>query len=249
MNWSAVDAALFDLDGVLTPTSEVHMRAWAEVFDAFLATRGLAEPFTDADYFAYVDGKPRYDAVRAFLASRGIDLPEGSTDDPPGAGTVRGLGNLKNDAFLETLHRDGMAAYPGSVRLLDWLGGHGVAVAVVSSSRNAAAVLEAAGLADRFDVVVDGQVAAAEDLPGKPAPDTYRYAARLLHVPYDRAVVLEDALSGVAAGRAGGFAAVVGVDRGVGAEALREAGADKVVADLADLVPPESAAPPAVRHP
>ena len=213
------------------------MRAWSDMFNEFLSGRGIAEPFTDDDYFAFVDGKPRYDAVRTFLASRGIQLPEGAIDDPPQAETVGGLGNRKNDAFLATLHRDGITAYAGSVRLLDWLAERGILVAVVSSSRNAGSVLEAAGLADRLPVVVDGLVAAAELLPGKPAPDTYEYAARLLGVPYERAVVVEDALSGVAAGQAGDFAAVVGVDRGAGADALRGAGADLVVSDLAELLP------------
>ena len=237
MNWSPVSAALFDLDGVLTPTAEVHLRAWSDMFNNFLSARGIAEPFTDDDYFAFVDGKPRFDAVRTFLASRGIELPEGTIDDPPQAESVGGLGNRKNDAFLAALHRDGITAYPGSVRLLDWLAERGIPVAVVSSSRNAGPVLAAAGLADRLPVVVDGLVAAAERLPGKPAPDTYEYAARLLGVPCQQALVVEDALSGVAAGRAGEFAAVVGVDRGAGADALREAGADLVVSDLAELLP------------
>ena len=237
MNWSPVSAALFDLDGVLTPTAEVHLRAGSDMFNNFLSARGIAEPFTDDDYFAFVDGKPRFDAVRTFLASRGIELPEGTIDDPPQAESVGGLGNRKNDAFLAALHRDGITAYPGSVRLLDWLAERGIPVAVVSSSRNAGPVLAAAGLADRLPVVVDGLVAAAERLPGKPAPDTYEYAARLLGVPCQQALVVEDALSGVAAGRAGEFAAVVGVDRGAGADALREAGADLVVSDLAELIP------------
>lgn len=236
LDWRSVDAALFDLDGVITPTAEVHMRAWAELFEQVLAEAGAAA-WSDADYFAHVDGRQRYDGVRAVLASRGLTLPEGDPGDPPQARTVHGLGNRKNDAFLTVLHRDGIAGYPGSLRLLEWLAGQGIAAALVSSSRNARAVLEAAGLADRFPVVVDGLVAAARRLPGKPAPDTYRYAARLLGVPYDRAVVVEDAVSGVAAGHAGGFAAVIGVDRGVGEAALRDAGADLVIADLADLVP------------
>ncbi len=207
------------------------------MFNTFLSARGVTGPFTDADYFTYVDGRPRYEAVGLFLASRGIELPEGTSDDPAEALTVRGLGNRKNDAFLETLHRDGIAPYPGSVRLLDWLEQRGTRYAVVSSSRNAVQVLQAAGLADRIPVVVDGLVAAAEGLAGKPAPDTYQYAARLLGVACERSIVVEDALSGVAAGRAGGFAGVVGVDRGVGADALREAGADLVVSDLVELVP------------
>lgn len=231
------DAALFDLDGVLTPTAEVHMRAWAEMFNSFLAGRGLTEPYTDADYFAYVDGKPRYDGVRSFLASRGITLPEGEPTDPPEAETVCGLGNRKNGAFSAVLARDGVAPYPGSVRLLDHLAARGVAMAVVSSSQNAPMVLRAAGLDGRFDIVVDGKLARAERLPGKPAPDTYLYAADALGVPKERAVVFEDAVSGVQAGRAGAFGLVVGVDRGVGAQTLIDEGADLVVADLEELLP------------
>lgn len=231
------DAALFDLDGVLTPTAEVHMRAWAEMFNSFLVGRGLTEPYTDADYFAYVDGKPRYDGVRSFLASRGITLPEGEPTDPPEAETVCGLGNRKNGAFSAVLARDGVAPYPGSVRLLDHLAARGVAMAVVSSSQNAPMVLRAAGLDGRFDIVVDGKLARAERLPGKPAPDTYLYAADALGVPKERAVVFEDAVSGVQAGRAGAFGLVVGVDRGVGAQTLIDEGADLVVADLEELLP------------
>lgn len=231
------DAALFDLDGVLTPTAEVHMRAWAEMFNSFLAGRGLTEPYSDADYFAYVDGKPRYDGVRSFLASRGITLPEGEPTDPPEAETVCGLGNRKNGAFSAVLARDGVAPYPGSVRLLDHLAARGVAMAVVSSSQNAPMVLRAAGLDGRFDIVVDGKLARAERLPGKPAPDTYLYAADALGVPKERAVVFEDAVSGVQAGRAGAFGLVVGVDRGVGAQTLIDEGADLVVADLEELLP------------
>ena len=237
MNWSGVDAVLFDLDGVLTPTADVHRQAWATMFDDFLVGRGDLRPFTDDDYFEHVDGKPRYDAVRGFLASRGVVLVEGDVSDPPELETVHGIGNRKNDAFLATLRRDGIAAYPGSLRLLEWLEQRGIRCAVVSSSRNAGPVLEAAGLAGRFPVLVDGLVAAARQLPGKPAPDTYQYAAAQLGVADARAVVVEDALSGVAAGRAGDFAAVIGVDRGAGAAELLAAGADLVVADLAELVP------------
>jgi beta-phosphoglucomutase family hydrolase len=229
-------AVLFDLDGVLTPTAEVHMRAWDEMFNAFLAERRQA-PYTDADYFAHVDGKPRFDGVRDMLATRGIVLPEGSDDDPPDAETVRGLGNRKNAVFSALLERDGVQPYPGSVRLLDRLRERGVPLAVVSSSRNAPAVLSAAGLLDRFDVVVDGAVATADELAGKPAPDTFVAAARRLDVAPADAVVMEDAVSGVAAGRAGDFGLVVGVDRGVGEQALLEAGADVVVSDLAEFVP------------
>jgi beta-phosphoglucomutase family hydrolase len=229
-------AVLFDLDGVLTPTAEVHMRAWDQMFNAFLSARGEQRAYTDADYFAHVDGKPRYDGVRDMLATRDIVLPEGSPDDPPDAETVSGLGNRKNAVFASLLETEGVQPYPGSVRLLDRLRERDVPQAVVSSSRNAPAVLEAAGLADRFDVVVDGAVAAAEGLTGKPAPDTFVAAARRLGVAPADAVVMEDAVSGVAAGRAGRFGLVVGVDRGVGEQALLDAGADVVVRDLAELV-------------
>jgi beta-phosphoglucomutase family hydrolase len=230
-------AVLFDLDGVLTPTAEVHMRAWDEMFNRFLAERGGQQPYTDADYFAHVDGKPRYDGVRDMLATRDITLPEGSPDDPPEAETICGLGNRKNTLFSAILETDGVQPYPGSVHALDRLRERSVPVAVVSSSRNAPAVLAAAGLRERFDVVVDGAVAAADGLAGKPAPDTFVAAARRLGVDPGDAVVVEDAVSGVAAGRAGSFGLVVGVDRGVGERALLDAGADVVVSDVAELVP------------
>lgn len=239
--WGSHEAVLFDLDGVITPTAEVHMRAWAEMFNSFLsesdAGGGERAPYEDADYFAHVDGKPRFDGVRDFLASRGIELPEGEPDDAGDRLTVKGLGNRKNDAFNAVLARDGVTAYPGSVALLDHLRDLGVPLAVVSSSANAPAVLEAAGLADRFRTVVDGRVASEQGLPGKPAPDTFVRAAEVLGTTPAHAVVLEDAVSGVRAGRAGDFALVVGVDRGAGAQVLTDAGADLVVPDLADLVP------------
>ncbi|MDX5319365.1 MAG: beta-phosphoglucomutase family hydrolase [Actinomycetes bacterium] len=235
MDWTPYDAVLFDLDGVITPTAELHMRAWAEMFNAFLDSHGVEEPYTDDDYFAYVDGKPRYDGVRSFLQSRGIDLPEGDPSDPPEAETVCGLGNRKNDVFNAVLARDGIAAYPGSLRLLEVLAERGIKVAVVSSSKNAPTVLEAAGLADRFPVVVDGSVAADLALPGKPRPETFLHAAEEVGVPAGRAVVVEDAVSGVAAGRAGNFGLVVGVDRGAGEQTLLDSGADVVVADLEEL--------------
>jgi beta-phosphoglucomutase family hydrolase len=237
VNWEDYDAALFDLDGVLTPTADVHMLAWNKMFSEFLTARGVEEPYTDADYFAFVDGKPRYDGVRSFLASRGIELPEGDPDDDVTAETVCGLGNRKNDAFSAVLAEDGVEAYPGSVVLLDHLASVGVKIAVVSSSRNAPAVLTGAGLRDRFEVVVDGNVASARGLQGKPSPDTFVAAAEELGASVDRSVVLEDALSGVAAGHAGHFGLVVGVDRGVGADKLTQAGADVVVNELDELVP------------
>jgi len=237
VNWDDYDAALFDLDGVLTPTADVHMRAWQELFSSYLAEHGLGEPYVESDYFDYIDGKPRYDGVRSMLESRGITLPEGEPSDPPTSETVCGLGNRKNDVFAAVLAAEGVDPYPGSVALLDRLATRGTKVAVVSSSRNAPAVLAAAGLADRFSVVVDGTVAASLRLPGKPAPDTFAYAAARLGVSIERSVVVEDAISGVEAGEAGGFGLVIGVDRGVGAERLRAAGADVVVRDLADVVP------------
>lgn len=242
VDWAHIDAILLDLDGVLTPTAEIHERAWATMFDGFLRRRAAATdtafvPFGADDYLAYVDGKPRFDGVRSFLESRGIALPEGHPDDPPGDDTVAALGNAKNAAFQQVLRADGIAAFPGSVRFLDEARAAGKQVAVVSSSRNAPEVLAAAGLAPRFAVVVDGAVAAAEGLAGKPAPDTFLAAARRLGATPARAAVVEDALSGVAAGRAGGFAAVIGVDRGAGRAALLDAGADVVVGDLAELLP------------
>lgn len=231
------DAALFDLDGVLTPTAMVHMAAWAKMFNEFLSEQGIDRPYTDEDYFTYVDGKPRYDGVRSFLESRELSLPEGDPSDPPEAETICGLGNRKNKVFSAVLGAEGVTPYPGSVALVDYLIAQGKAVAVVSSSANARDVLAAAGLSDRFGLVVDGVLARREALPGKPAPDTYRYAAHSLGVPAYRAVVFEDAVSGVAAGHAGDFGLVIGVDRGVGAEELITHGADLVVTDLADLLP------------
>lgn len=227
------DAYLFDLDGVLTPTVDLHRRAWAETFGAFLAARGLA-PYREAEYFASLDGRSRFAGVRALLDARGLPLPEGVPGDAD-LDSVIGIGNRKNLAFTEVLERDGIAAYPGSLVLLDRLARLGRPLAVVSSSRNAEAVLAAAGLRDRFAAVVDGAVAEREGLPGKPAPETFLRAAELLGVAPARAVVFEDAGSGVAAGRAGGFGLVVGVDRGAGRDALTAAGADVVVADLAEL--------------
>lgn len=230
-------AHLFDLDGVITPTAEVHMHAWARMFEEFLTSRGVAEPYTDADYFAHVDGRPRYDGVRALLVSRGITPPEGEDSDPgdqpAGEETVRGLGNRKNDLVLTLLRSEGVAPYPGTVAFLDALPA-GARLAIVSSSRNAEEVLAAAGLQDRFEFIVDGNVAAREGLPGKPGPDTFLRAAQLLGVEPMQAVVYEDAVSGVRAGAAGSFGAVIGVDRGAGAAELA-AGATLVVADLEEI--------------
>jgi beta-phosphoglucomutase family hydrolase len=237
-----IRACLFDLDGVLTQTSKVHAAAWKEMFDAYLSDHAERSgerlvPFDQvADYEKYVDGKPRADGTRSFLASRGVELPEGGPADPPGAETVYGLGNRKNEIVLRRIRSDGVDAYPGSVRYVRALRDAGVPRAVVSSSANCADVLIAAGIADLFETRIDGQVAQREQLRGKPAPDTFLAGARALGVPPGEAVVFEDALAGVEAGRAGGFGYVIGVDRLGQADALRAHGADIVVTDLADLM-------------
>jgi beta-phosphoglucomutase family hydrolase len=228
-------ALLFDLDGVLTPTADVHMRAWSRLFTPYLAARGVA-PYTEQDYFAYIDGKPRYDGVRSLLDSRGIDLPQGTPDDAPEADTVCGLGNRKNAEFTAELTEHGVEPYPGSLRFLVAAIDAGLSVAVVSSSANATQVLRTAGILDRFPVIVDGLVARADGLAGKPAPDTYLDAASRFGLTPAECVVVEDATSGVEAGRNGAFGLVIGVDRGAGADALREHGADVVVRDLDELV-------------
>ena len=236
-----IAACLFDLDGVLTKTALVHAAAWATTFDEFLAERArrAGEPFVAfdrrADYGAYVDGKRRADGVRDFLASRGIHLPEGTPDDGPDAATVNGVGNRKNQLVQELIRRDGVEVYPGSVAYLRQVREAGLATAVVSSSANTAEVLHVTGLTDRFDVRVDGVVARQLSLPGKPAPDTFLRAARELSVDPAHAAVFEDALAGVAAGRAGRFGFVVGVDRLDQAQQLRDGGADVVVNDLSEL--------------
>jgi beta-phosphoglucomutase family hydrolase len=232
------DAVLFDLDGVLTPTADVHMRAWQSMFSDFLLRKGITEPYLSSDYFDYIDGKPRYEGVRSFLNSRGIALPDGEPSDPPTADTVCGLGNRKNEVFAALLADEGVLPYPGTAELLDQLDERGTKMAVVSSSRNAPSVLEAAGLQERFSVVIDGAVAGDLGLAGKPSAETFVHAATELGANVTRSAVIEDALSGVAAGKAGGFGLVVGIDRGVGSDRLTEAGADLVVRDLAELVSP-----------
>lgn len=232
MDHSGVDAVLFDLDGVITPTAEKHMQAWNRMFTAYFAERGI-EPYSDDDYFRYIDGKPRVEGIASMLAARGIVLENG--DDDATADTVNGLGQRKNVIFRELL-AEGIEAYAGSVDYLDALDAAGIASCIVSSSKNAVPVLKAAGLRDRFEVIVDGLVAAAEEIPGKPQPDTYLRGAELLGVPAERCVVIEDAVSGVQAGAAGGFARVVGVDRGAGRQTLLDEGADIVVVDLAELI-------------
>lgn len=240
------DAVLFDLDGVITSTARQHFAAWKQTFDDFLRARAGGddvpfEQFDEDDYNRHVDGLPRYEGVRRFLASRGIALDEGAPADAPQADTVHGLGNRKNALVNEIIAREGVEAYAGSVAVLRDLRAKGVKTAVVSSSRNCLAVLKAARLEDQFDTRVDGVIADELGLPGKPAPDTYLEAGRRLGVGPQQAVVVEDALSGVEAGRNGGFGLVVGVDRTGQADALRRHGADVVVADLAQLLDPTPA--------
>jgi beta-phosphoglucomutase family hydrolase len=237
-----VTACLFDLDGVLTDTASVHNTAWTEMFDAFLRERAkrTGEPFVAfdpvADYTAYVDGKPRADGVRDFLASRGIALPEGHPDDDPGTETVYGLGNRKNEALLRRIRGEGVAVFEGSRRYLEAARDAGLRRVVVSSSANTREVLAATGLDRLVEGRIDGLTIVAEGLRGKPAPDTFLAGARCVGVEPPRAAVFEDALAGVAAGRAGGFGFVVGVDRTGHADALRVHGADVVVRDLAELL-------------
>jgi beta-phosphoglucomutase family hydrolase len=237
-----VTACLFDLDGVLTQTALVHNAAWKQMFDSFLQawSERHGQPYvpfdSGADYHQYVDGRPRADGVRTFLASRGITLPEGSPDDGTDAETVNGLGNRKNVLVLEKIAAGAVQVYPGSVDYLRAAKEEGLRRAVVSASANCKDVLEAAGIADLMEERVDGVVAREQNLPGKPAPDTFLYAARLLDTPPENCAVFEDALAGVAAGRAGNFGIVVGVDRVGQAEALSANGADIVVQDLSDLL-------------
>lgn len=237
-----VRACLFDLDGVLTDTASVHKKAWKAMFDDYLRkhagrTGDRFVPFDiETDYLQYIDGKPREDGVRSMLASRGIELPEGGPQDPGDAETVHGLGNRKNAMFHETLRADGVEVFEGSRRYLEAAASAGLRRAVVSSSANTREVLDITGLAEFVEHRVDGVTLRAEHLPGKPAPDSFVRAAALLEVPPAHAAVFEDALSGVAAGRAGNFGFVVGVDRVGQAEALRHHGADIVVADLAELL-------------
>ncbi|MGH3552877.1 MAG: beta-phosphoglucomutase family hydrolase [Mycobacterium sp.] len=237
-----VRACLFDLDGVLTDTASVHTKAWKAMFDEYLSQRSerTGEPFAPFDpaddYRKFVDGKKREDGVRSFLSSRGIELPDGSPDDPADAETVYGLGNRKNDAFQKTLHEDGVEVFDGSRRYLEKVVAAGLATAVVSSSANTRDVLEITGLERFIQQRVDGVTLREEHIAGKPAPDSFLRAAQLLDVTPAAAAVFEDALSGVAAGHAGNFGFVVGVDRVGQAEELRRNGADVVVTDLADLL-------------
>jgi len=242
--WEKYDAVLFDLDGVLTDTAGVHADCWKRTFDEFLSRRAdrTGDPFQlfdiESDYRLYVDGKRRYDGVRDFLHSRGIDLPEGSPDDPPDAETVCGVGNRKNLLVNQALEEGGVVVYQASVALVHALREAGKKTGVVSSSANCATVLRAAGIEDLFQVRVDGKLAAELDLPGKPAPDTFLEAARELGVDVKRTVVVEDAISGVQAGRNGDFGLVIGIARHDEPGVLREQGADLVVSDLGELSGP-----------
>jgi beta-phosphoglucomutase family hydrolase len=232
-----IRACLFDLDGVLTQTAKVHQAAWKRTFDEFLHARDpAAAEFSQADYNQFVDGKPREDGVRDFLASRGITLPEGTDADPADAATVRGLATRKNELLLRELDEHGVQVYDGSIRYLRAAKDAGLATAVVTASANGAQVVDAGGFADLIDARVDGLVAKRDGLRGKPAPDSFLAGARALGVAPGQAVVFEDAQAGVAAGRAGKFGFVVGVDRVGQAEALRQRGADVVVTDLAQLL-------------
>lgn len=232
-----VTACLFDMDGVVTKTAVVHAAAWKQMFDEFLRTQPGQAPFDSVkDYDDYVDGKPRLEGTESFLDSRHISLPTGDPDDKPGAHTVYGLSNRKNELVLVVLKRDGVEVYPGSRRYIDAVRAAGLKTAIVSSSANTEAVLTAGGVADLFDARVDANVAKERGLHGKPAPDTFLEAARMLGVAPADAAVYEDALAGVAAGHAGKFGLVVGVDRVGQADQLREHGADVVVKDLADLL-------------
>ena len=237
-----VTACLFDLDGVLTQTALVHNAAWKQTFDSFLQAWAVqhGQPFvpfdSGADYHRYVDGRQRADGVRTFLSSRGITLPEGTPDDGPDAATVNGIGNRKNVLVLQKIAEGAVQVYPGSVDYLHAAKAAGLRRAVVSASANCKDVLEAAGITELLEQRVDGGVALERHLPGKPAPDTFLYGAQLLGTPPENCAVFEDALAGVAAGRAGGFGIVVGVDRVGQAAALSANGADIVVQDLSELL-------------
>jgi beta-phosphoglucomutase family hydrolase len=239
-----VTACLFDLDGVLTQTAKVHSAAWKQMFDDYLRKRArrTGDAFVPFDpireYDQYVDGKPRYDGVRAFLASRGVKLPEGDSDDGPEAETIHGLGNRKNEIVLRLIRQQGVQPYEGSVRYVEAVQAAGLRRAVISSSTNCREVLAAAGIEELFEEIVDGVLAEREQLQGKPAPDTFLAGAKALGVQPACAAVFEDALAGVEAGRAGRFGFVVGVDRVGQADALRAHGADVVVDDLANLLEP-----------
>lgn len=233
---TSFDGVLFDLDGVLTPTAEVHMHAWQTMFTELFTAWGLEPAYTPGDYFRYLDGKQRYDGVASLLRSRDVEVPWGDPADDPAADTVCGIGNRKNEVFAAVLRADGIAPYPGSLALIEQLRAAGTPIGVVSSSKNAEEVLTAAGIRDFFTVVMDGVVAAREGLRSKPEPDMFAEGARMLGVDPARSAAVEDAHSGVQSAAAAGFALVVGVDRGAGAQALLDLGANLVVDDLSAFV-------------
>jgi beta-phosphoglucomutase family hydrolase len=247
-----IDAVIFDMDGVVTDTARVHAAAWARLFDGFFGDRAAStgevfRPFTVDDYRRFIDGRPRYDGVRSFLAARGITLPEGEASDPPDRQTVSGLGNRKDGYFLEHLREHGIEAFPTTVALLEQLRAAGVRTAVISASRNLDEVLAAGHVEHLFDLRLGGREAERLGLAGKPDPALFLEAARRLRVPPRRAVVVEDALAGVRAGHRGGFGLVIGVDRSDHGSELLAAGADDVVPDLADVrleVIPDADGPP-----
>ncbi len=231
------DGVLFDLDGVLTPTADVHMHAWRTMFTQLFAAWGIEPPYTDADYYRHLDGKQRYEGVASLLRSRDVEVPWGDPSDLPEADTVCGIGNRKNEVFAGVLRSEGIAPYPGSLALISTLRAAGTPIGVVSSSKNAEEVLVAAGIRDFFPIVMDGVVAAREGLRSKPEPDMFAEAARMLGVDPARSAAVEDAHSGVQSAARAGFALVVGVDRGAGAQTLLDLGAHVVVDDLSAFLP------------
>lgn len=241
LNMDRYEAAILDMDGVITRTARAHASAWKKMFDDYLAERSEREekkyrPFDDReDYYRYVDGKPRYDGVESFLESRGIHLPFGDPGDSPELETVCGLGNRKNGYFLKHIEENGVEVYESTIDFVELMKGMKKGVAVISSSRNARAVLDAAGVRELFPVIVDGVDMAERNITGKPAPDIFQQAAGLLKVMPGAAIVIEDAQSGVEAGKAGGFALVIGIDRSGGNTGLKSSGADIVVSDLSDI--------------
>ncbi len=233
---TSFDGVLFDLDGVLTPTAEVHMHAWQTMFTELFTAWGLEPAYTADDYFRHLDGKQRYDGVASLLRSRDVEVPWGDPSDAPEADTVCGIGNRKNEVFAAVLRADGIAPYPGSLALIEQLRAAGTPIGVVSSSKNAEEVLAAAGIRDFFPIVMDGAVAEREGLRSKPEPDMFAEGARMLGVDPARSAAVEDAHSGVQSAAAAGFGLIVGVDRGAGAQALLDLGADIVVDDLSAFV-------------
>lgn len=239
--FEGIGAVIFDLDGVITDTASVHSTAWKHLFDEYLMSRATVPetpfvPFTQDDYIAYVDGKLRYDGVQSFLESRNIELPWGSPDDPPESETVCGLGNRKNATFRRVLAETGARVFTTTVSLIERLRATSVRIGCVSSSANCRPILDSVDLLPLFDAIIDGTDAAAEGLPGKPAPDTYLECAHRLGVEAGAAAIVEDAVSGVSSGAAGGFRHVIGVNRGAGRDELLAAGATVVVDDLGEFL-------------